>query len=54
MIEGWPGPDPLNPVLTCTPEGYRTILRGTGAANSGVNFDPSHLIWMDIDTVRFV
>ncbi len=53
VLEGWPGPSPHLPVLACTPEGYRMMLEGTGAENLGVNFDPSHLIRMGIDSVRF-
>ena len=54
VMEGWPGPAPRFPVLACTPEGYRGIIQGTGAKNLGVNFDPSHLIRMNIDCVRFL
>ncbi len=54
VLEGWPGPAPNFPVLACTPEGCRTIIEGTGAANLGVNFDPSHLIRMGVDPVRFL
>jgi len=53
VVEGWPGPSPELPVLACTPEGYRALLDGVGAENLGVNFDPSHLIRMGIDSVRF-
>jgi sugar phosphate isomerase/epimerase len=53
VLEGWPGPSPHLPVLACTPEGYRALLDGAGAENLGVNFDPSHLIRMGIDSVRF-
>jgi len=49
----WPGPGPHFPVLACTPEGCRRLIQGTGAANLGINFDPSHLIRMGIDSVRF-
>ncbi len=54
VLEGWPGPGPHFPVLACTPEGYRAIFEGTGAPNLGVNFDPSHLIRMGIDPIRFL
>ena len=48
VIEGWPG----NGALCCTPEGYRACLDQT-PAEIGINFDPSHLIRMGIDPVRF-
>lgn len=48
VIEGWPGPG----ALCCTPEGYRAALEQTPKC-IGINFDPSHLIRMGIDPLRF-
>lgn len=52
-IEGWPGPGPHFPTLACTPADYRAILKEL-PDNAAVNFDPSHLIRMGIDPVRFL
>jgi sugar phosphate isomerase/epimerase len=49
VIEGWPGPG----ALCCTPETYRAALLETPDA-IGINYDPSHLLRMGIDPVRFV
>lgn len=49
VIEGWPGAG----ALCCTPEGYRACLQGTSSA-IGINYDPSHLIRMGIDPIRFL
>ncbi len=50
VIEGWPGPG----ALACTPETYRSLLKASGSASVGINYDPSHLIRMGIDPLRFV
>ena len=49
-IEGWPGPGSL----VCTPETYRAFIERVGCANMGVNYDPSHLVRMGIDPIRFL
>lgn len=49
VIEGWPGPG----ALCCTPEGYRACLQGTPDC-IGINYDPSHLIRMGVDPIRFL
>ena len=49
-IEGWPGPGSL----VCTPETYRAFIDQVGSANMGVNYDPSHLVRMGIDPIRFL
>lgn len=49
VIEGWPGAG----ALCCTPEGYRACLKDTSDA-IGINFDPSHLIRMGVDPIRFL
>jgi sugar phosphate isomerase/epimerase len=51
VLEGWPG-DGEN--LACTPADLRAFFAATGCDAVGVNFDPSHLIRMGIDPVRFV
>jgi sugar phosphate isomerase/epimerase len=50
VIEGWPGPG----ALCCTPEGYRAFFKEVPSKAMGVNFDPSHLIRMGIDPLRFL
>ena len=50
VVEGWPGPG----ALCCTPEGYRALFRELPSRAMGVNYDPSHLIRMGIDPLRFL
>ena len=50
VIEGWPGPGSL----VCTPETYRAFIDQVGSPNMGVNYDPSHLVRMGIDPIRFL
>jgi sugar phosphate isomerase/epimerase len=50
VIEGWPGPG----ALCCTPEGYRAFFKAVPSKAMGVNYDPSHLIRMGIDYIRFL
>jgi sugar phosphate isomerase/epimerase len=50
VIEGWPGPG----ALCCTPEGYRAFFQQAPSPAMGVNYDPSHLIRMRIDPLRFL
>ena len=50
IIEGWPGPG----ALCCTPEGYRAFLKAVPSKAMGVNYDPSHLLRMGIDPMRFL
>lgn len=50
VIEGWPGPG----ALCCTPEGYRGLFEQVSSPAMGVNYDPSHLIRMGIDYLRFL
>ncbi|MYA92711.1 MAG: sugar phosphate isomerase/epimerase, partial [Chloroflexi bacterium] len=50
VIEGWPGPGSL----VCTPETYRAFIQQVGSDNMGVNYDPSHLLRMGIDPIRFL
>jgi sugar phosphate isomerase/epimerase len=50
VIEGWPGPG----ALCCTPEGYGAFFRDCPSPAMGVNYDPSHLVRMGIDPLRFL
>lgn len=49
-IEGWPGPG----ALCCTPETYRAFLKEVPSPAFGINYDPSHLLRMGIDPMRFL
>jgi sugar phosphate isomerase/epimerase len=49
-IEGWPGPG----ALCCTPEAYRAFFKEVPSKSMGINYDPSHLIRMGIDPLRFL
>jgi len=49
-IEGWPGPG----ALCCTPEAFRAFFREIPSGAMGINYDPSHLIRMGIDPIRFL
>ena len=50
VIEGWPGPG----ALCCTPEGFRAFFKEVPSPAMGINYDPSHLIRMRIDSLRFL
>ena len=50
VIEGWPGPG----ALCCTPETYGRFFQECSAPVFGVNYDPSHLLRMGIDPIRFL
>lgn len=50
VIEGWPGPG----ALCCTPETYRAAFRECPSSAIGINYDPSHLLRMGIDPIRFL
>ena len=50
VVEGWPGPG----CLCCTPETCRALFRELPGATMGFNYDPSHLIRMGIDPLRFL
>jgi sugar phosphate isomerase/epimerase len=54
VIEGYPGGPPHYAALVATPETYRRFIAEMPAGTCGVNFDPSHLIRMGIDPLRFV
>lgn len=50
VIEGYPGAG----ALCCTPEGYRALFDAVPSPAIGINYDPSHLIRMGIDPIRFL
>jgi sugar phosphate isomerase/epimerase len=53
VIEGWPGSAPHFANLCCTPETLRAFLKDVGEG-AGVNYDPSHLIRLGVDHIRFL
>ena len=52
-IEGWPGPAPHLPTICCNPETTRAFIKDIGKG-VGLNYDPSHLIRLQIDHIRFL
>jgi sugar phosphate isomerase/epimerase len=54
VFEGYPGGRPHYPALMCTPETLRHLFNETGGKGLGVNYDPSHLIRLGIDHIRFL
>ena len=52
-VEGWPGGGPYYANLCCTPETVRSFLKDVGAG-AGLNYDPSHLIRLGVDHIRFL
>ncbi len=50
VIEGWPGPA----VVCSTPEVFRAFFDRCSHECFGVNYDPSHLIRLGIDPLRFL
>ncbi|MCR8632146.1 sugar phosphate isomerase/epimerase family protein [Paenibacillus radicis (ex Xue et al. 2023)] len=51
-IEGWPGPSPELPTIGCTPEMWRAMFEAIPSKHFGLNYDPSHLVWLRIDYLR--
>lgn len=49
-IEGYPAPG----ALCCTPETLRALFKEISSKSMGINFDPSHLVRMNIDPLRFL
>ena len=47
ILENWPGPQAN--YLATTPAGWARLFELVPAANLGLNFDPSHLIWQGIE-----
>jgi sugar phosphate isomerase/epimerase len=52
-VEGWPGPMPYLANLCCTPETVRAFIKDVGRG-AGLNYDPSHLIRLGVDHIRFL
>ncbi len=52
-IEGFPGQAPDYPGIGCTPESVRALLKEI-PEGLGLNYDPSHLIRMGIDPIRYL
>ena len=52
-IEGWPGGAPYFANLCCTPETARQFIKDVGRG-VGLNYDPSHLIRLRVDHIRFL
>lgn len=50
VIEGWPGAG----ALCCTPETFRATFEAVPSRAIGINYDPSHLVRMGIDPIRFL
>jgi len=50
VIEGWPGPG----ALACTPADLRALFDAVPSPVMAVNYDPSHLLRMGIDPLRFL
>ncbi|MEK3888267.1 sugar phosphate isomerase/epimerase family protein [Bacillus sp. FSL K6-3431] len=53
-MEGWPGPAPNYPTLGCTPEMLRAMFDVIPSKHFGLNYDPSHLVRLGIDYLRFL
>lgn len=51
-IEGWPGPGPDFPTIGCTPEMWRAMFEAIPSKHFGLNYDPSHLVWLRVDYLR--
>jgi sugar phosphate isomerase/epimerase len=49
-IEGYPGPG----ALCCTPETCRALFKEVHSKAIGINYDPSHLIRLGVDHIRFL
>jgi len=52
-VEGWPGGFPYFSSLVCTPETVRSFIKDLGRG-VGINYDPSHLIRLRVDHIRFL
>lgn len=50
VIEGWPGPG----ALCCNPSECRKLFAELPSAAMGINYDPSHLVRLGIDPLRFL
>jgi sugar phosphate isomerase/epimerase len=53
-IEGWPGGGPHYGALAVTPETVRALLEAFPSEAVCLNYDPSHLIRIGVDYLRFL
>jgi len=53
-LEGWPGTPPHFGTIGCTPADCRAVFRAIASPALCINYDPSHLVRMGIDPVRFL
>ncbi len=53
-LEGWPGPPPHFAAFAGTPADCRAVFEAIPSPALGLNFDPSHLVRMGIDSSRFL
>jgi sugar phosphate isomerase/epimerase len=53
VIEGYPGNAPHFALLCTTPETYRAFVKDI-PRGVGINYDPSHLIRLGVDHIRFL
>lgn len=51
-LEGWPGPN--NSALGVTPETLRAMFAAVPSEYFGINYDPSHLVRVGVDYLRFL
>jgi sugar phosphate isomerase/epimerase len=54
VFEGFPGKAPYYPSLGCTPETLRAMFAAVPSPSLCVNYDPSHLVRLGIDYLRFL
>lgn len=54
VLEGWPGPAPHYGTLGCTPETLRAMFEAVPSPSLCVNYDPSHLVRLGVDYLRFL
>jgi sugar phosphate isomerase/epimerase len=53
-VEGWPGGAPYYGALAVTPETVRALFEAFPSQALGLNYDPSHLIRIGVDYLRFL
>jgi sugar phosphate isomerase/epimerase len=53
-LEGWPGGAPVYPTVGYTPEIFRAMFRHCPSPALGLCYDPSHLVRLGIDHIRFL
>lgn len=54
VLEGWPGNAPYYPTIGCTPEMLRAMFEAVPSPALQLNYDPSHLVRLGIDSIRFL